>query len=239
MLPLFIAYEWSVASGSPWRNAAERLASLPLGPLGGWARPARWLLLAAAAVAGFAAARRRGWPLGRAVLRVPLEGALAAVVLGPALLAAMALSGQDPGALGLGSAPAGSFPDLARTAYFFGGAAWEELVFRVGAFSLAFLLLHRSIQALGLGPAPARWIAEGVSLVGSALLFASFHLADATRFLGVGGEAFDAALFAWRSAAGLLLGVLFRLRGPGVAAWAHGLYNAALLLGGGPAVFLS
>ena len=36
--------------------------------------------------------------------------------------------------------------------------------------------------------------------------------------------------------AGILLGLVFRLRGPGVAAWAHGLFNVALLVGVDPDV---
>ena len=39
--------------------------------------------------------------------------------------------------------------------------------------------------------------------------------------------------------AGILLGLLFRWRGPGVAAWSHGLFNLALLLGIDPDVVSS
>ena len=70
------------------------------------------------------------------------------------------------------------------------------------------------------------------------MIFAAFHLDVVTRLLGVGGEDFDRGLFLWRLLAGLSLAALFRWRGLAVAAWAHGLFNGALLLGAGPGVFL-
>ena len=41
----------------------------------------------------------------------------------------------------------------------------------------------------------------------------------------------------WRLLAGILLAGLFRWRGLGVCAWAHGLFNLGLVLGAGPGVF--
>ena len=75
-------------------------------------------------------------------------------------------------------------------------------------------------------------------MLGSATLFAAAHLAAYTAWLGPGGEPYDASVFTWRLLAGILLGLVFRWRGPGVAAWTHGLFNLALLLGAGPDVFL-
>ena len=83
----------------------------------------------------------------------------------------------------------------------------------------------------------ARWGAELVGLLGSSVAFAAFHLEVAVAWLGVGGEEFHPAVFTYRVLAGVLLGLLFRWRGPGTAAWAHGLFNLALLLGASPDVF--
>ena len=74
--------------------------------------------------------------------------------------------------------------------------------------------------------------------LGSAAFFAAFHLAPFVGWLGRGGESFDAAVFSYRFLAGLLLALVFRWRGPGVAAWTHGWFNLALLIGAGPDVFL-
>ena len=76
-----------------------------------------------------------------------------------------------------------------------------------------------------------------LSLLGSSLAFAAFHLEACVAWLGVGGDPFEPAIFTYRVLAGMLLGLLFRWRGPGVAAWAHGLFNLGLLLGAGPDVF--
>jgi hypothetical protein len=58
------------------------------------------------------------------------------------------------------------------------------------------------------------------------------------QVLGRGGEPFRAAVFTWRLFAGILLGTLFRWRGPGVAAWSHALFDLFLSTGAGPDVFL-
>ena len=82
-------------------------------------------------------------------------------------------------------------------------------------------------------------MAELWGLLGSSALFACAHLAAFTAWLGPGGESYNGSVFTWRLLAGILLGLVFRWRGPGVAAWAHGLFNLALLVGAGPDVFLS
>ena len=129
-------------------------------------------------------------------------------------------------------------PGLQRTALVFGGAAYEELVFRLGLYSAAFLLARRTASFFGLPLRGARLCAEGAAVLVSSLAFAAFHLEGALRWLGQGGEPFDAGLFLWRALAGALLALLFRWRGFGVAGWAHGLFNVSLLLGAGPGVFL-
>ena len=82
------------------------------------------------------------------------------------------------------------------------------------------------------------WWAGGVALVGSSLEFAAAHLDGSLSWRGFGGEPWDAALFTWRALAGGVLLVLLKVRGLGVAVWTHALFNAAMLLGGGPAVFV-
>jgi membrane protease YdiL (CAAX protease family) len=122
---------------------------------------------------------------------------------------------------------------------FCGGAAFEEIVFRLGCLSLAYLLLRRGLLALGSPERTADRAAELLALALSALVFALSHLACVIRPLaGHGGEPFEAAVFTWRLLAGILLGILFRWRGMGVAAWAHALFNLALYLGAGPEVLL-
>jgi len=120
----------------------------------------------------------------------------------------------------------------------FGGAAYEEITFRIGLLSLTFLGVTSILAFFGAPERGARHAARVVAVLVSSLAFAAFHLAAFNAWLGVGGEPFIPAVFAWRSLAGVQLAVLFLWRGPGVAAWTHGLFDFGLLLGAGPEVLL-
>lgn len=238
MAPMLAAYEAALAeTGGARRNAAERLLSLVLDPLGPRATQVRWAVLALVLVAAWVRLHRRRVPIAGGTARVILEGAAAAVLFGPVLVVGMHLLGElVPEA---GPAAAGRAPEIVRAGLLFGGAAYEELVFRVGLYSVLYTAVLGVARALrGRTGTVARGTAELVGLVGSSFAFSSFHLASFTGWLGGGGEPFDAGLYTWRTLAGVLLALLFRWRGPGVAAWTHGLFNVALFLGIGPEVLL-
>lgn len=240
MFPLFAAYEWSLRAGNGgYRNASELLLSRPLEPLGDWAPVVRLGGLFVLAVLAAAHLRvRRDWPLVRGGLGIALEGVLWAFALGPLILLVLSVLGDAAPVLRLAGGPPEHLPGLQRIAYRLGAAAWEELFFRLGLYSLFYLLARRVVMFLGAAEGVASWVGEGAGLALSSLAFAGFHLASFTGWLGIGGEAWDPGLFLWRLVAGLLLGVLFRLRGAGATAWAHGVFNGALELGAGPAAFL-
>jgi hypothetical protein len=240
MLPLLLAYEAVERGGL--RNVGEAVATWPLGAFGGSARLARVLALLALAVLAIVALARSG--LGREgpgllprAWRILLEGGAAALLLGPALLLLLDLLGGRGFASEL-RFPATRAPTLGRSAFLAGGAAWEEIVFRIGVQSLLFLLAGRFLAFLTGSPRLARIGAEILSIGLSSTAFAASHLASFTRALGPGGEPFVASVFTWRLLAGILLGALFRWRGPGVAAWAHALFDLCLSIGAGPDVFL-
>lgn len=239
MLPLLAAYEWGLsATGAVRHNVGERLLFLALEPLGAhvtWIRPLVWSAAALAAWLVLRAARVRA----RAVVaRIVLEGLLVAVVLGPLLVLGMSLLGDlVPRPVGppvAGGAP----PPLAAAALLVGGSAWEELCFRVGGYGLCFVIVAASLRALGAGETWSARAAEAAGLVGSSALFALAHLARFNAPLGAGGARFEPGHFTWLCLAGMLLGLVFRLRGPGVAAWSHGLFNLGLYLGVDPDVLL-
>lgn len=236
MLPLLAAYEWGLAAtGGARRNVGERLLTLAFEPLGepaAWVRRALWI---AAGLAAWLALRAAGTRARVAVSRVFLEGLVGAVVLGPLLVLGMALLGvHAPG--GAAAAGSGAPPPLGEAALLAGGAAWEELCFRLAGYGLCFVLLAAPLRALGLGERWTRPAAEASGLVGSSALFALFHLARFSGWLGAGGARFEAGHFTWLCLAGILLGLVFRLRGPGVAAWSHALFNLGLYLGVDPDV---
>jgi membrane protease YdiL (CAAX protease family) len=99
-----------------------------------------------------------------------------------------------------------------------GAGIFEELVFRGGVCWAAFHVLRDVLGA-------DRWSAGIVAVLASAALFSAYH------HWGPGGEPWDAARFTFRMHAGALLGVVFLTRGLGIAAFAHGLYDALVLLG--------
>ena len=238
MTPLFLAYEWGLAvDPAAGENTGRVLLGLFLRPLGSAAPWVRWILLGALFVTALARVRSMGVRVRPNVARTILEGAGFALLLGPLLVGLQALAGPWLPALPVAADPtAGGGPSLAGVAGVLGGAAWEELLFRVGAYSFLYWLSLRFVQAVGGSARVGRPVGEIVGLCGSALAFAGAHMASFLSLFGGGGQEFDPALFTWLALAGILLGLLFRWRGAGVGAWTHGLFNAALWIGIDPDV---
>jgi hypothetical protein len=237
MAPLLVAYEIGFfALDAPPRNTCEFLLTLPIELFGtSWLR---WLVLGVCLLAALYVSRRRGVHVRLGMARIALEGAVLAVLLGPLLVAlGAALENWLPSAHLTWSTPT-EVPPLLPASMLWGAGAWEELFFRVGGYSIGYLLALRALTAFDVSEGLARALAELAATFGSALFFAAFHLAAFTGWIGAGGEAFDAGVFTWRAMAGIMLALVFRLRGPGVAAWTHGLFNVALLVGAGPDVIL-
>lgn len=242
MAPLFLVYELGVrANGGALRNSSELTLFRALEPLGEYADVTRWIALVVLAVAALVVCFRRGVVLLPEAGRIALEGAVGALALGPLVLICVRLFGDGISAFEVHAASQtpspGTSPALSDAALVVGGAAYEELLFRVLGFSLVFLLSRRVAQFFGASEKLGRVASEGFAALMSSLLFAAFHLAAFLPSGWGGGEEFDSGVFAWRVLAGLFLCVLFRWRGPGVAAWTHGLFNLALLVGAGPEVF--
>ena len=240
-LPLFVLYEVGVFAGgsdAP-RNSAERLLGLALEPLGQTAMWIRWVILA---LLGVLAWRRtlqtEELELPRGLLRAPIEGLVFAMVLGPLLLFLLTFFGATNVAWDLPMGRSDQAPGLVRAVSLIGAAPWEELVFRVGAYGLVYLVVARISAFFGLARSMALLLGDLFALIASSLFFAAFHLHAFRQVLGESGEAFDQRVFLWRLLAGLILAGLFRWRGLGATAWTHGLFNLALALGAGPAVFL-
>jgi hypothetical protein len=242
MLPLLLAYE--ATAGPQSRSVAEIVATLPLALLGPAERAARILLLAGLAAAATWHLLRRSEEDGShpgilpLVWRIGREGALAALALGPLLLGLLWVFEVDVASLRAGLSRAVAATPLERAAYLAGAAAWEEILFRIGIqVFLGFLAAH--LLAFWMpSSALTRTLGGAAAILGASVLFAASHLAVFTQVLGPGGESFDPGIFTWRLLAGILFGALFRWRGPGVAAWAHALFDLALSIGAGPDVFL-
>lgn len=96
-----------------------------------------------------------------------------------------------------------------------GAGIYEELLFRV---ILVSALARLATAGFGWKP-----LAGGVfATVLGALIFSAFH------YVGPLGDTLTLSSFVFRMVAGLLLSGLFLLRGFGIAAWTHALYDVIL-----------
>ncbi|MEM1042717.1 MAG: CPBP family intramembrane glutamic endopeptidase [Bacteroidota bacterium] len=97
-----------------------------------------------------------------------------------------------------------------------GAGIYEELVFRVILVGGLFLALHRLA-------AWKRGRAYLVAAVVGALIFSAVH------YTGALGDPFELSSFTFRFLFGLALNAVFLVRGFGIAAWAHALYDVLVV----------
>jgi hypothetical protein len=99
-----------------------------------------------------------------------------------------------------------------------GAGIYEELLFRVilvsGLAWLARRVFGWSVAASG-----------GFALVIGALIFSAFH------YIGPYGDRLELGSFTFRAVAGVLFSGLYLLRGFGITAWTHALYDVFLAVG--------
>jgi len=143
-----------------------------------------------------------------------LFGLIAGTITG-LLLSGIALSlGLHPLQVG----PAAQF-NLATTLMIsLGAGIYEELLFRV-------LLVSGLVW---MGGRVFRWsmpVSAAVAVILAALIFAAFH------YIGPYGDTLELGSFLFRTVAGLLFSGLYVLRGFGITAWTHALYDVFLVLG--------
>lgn len=236
MCPLLLAYECAIVDLDGRRNAAELFLGLSVAPLGALADVLRWSILITAAGAALMRCRQAKLRVREAIARIWLEALAVALTLGPILVGLGALLSDWVPRLDVSWDASRDPPGLALAGFLFGGAVYEELLFRVGLHGLLFWTFVRVARACRAGESLARGVAEVVAQLGSALAFSAFHFHRFTHFLWDGGAEFSVNEFVWLAFAGVLLGIVYRWRGPGVAACAHGLFNLTLLIGIDPDV---
>lgn len=98
-----------------------------------------------------------------------------------------------------------------------GAGIYEELLFRVILVGGLYALVRRGISRRG----PAYTVAAVVG----AVVFSLVH------YIGPYGDVFAVGSFLFRFFFGLILNLLFLLRGFGIAAWTHALYDVMLVVG--------
>jgi hypothetical protein len=221
-LPLLLLYEGLAVAlngqdGSGIRNGADvllrSLAASVLGVRGPMVMGAVFAL----ALVVFAARDRRGKAPLRAGVFVAMlaESALLAVAFGfvVGVVTAQLLDALPPLA-------AGMQPDTMPWPTVFmvslGAGIYEELVFRV---LLVSGLLLGARYVFGMGTVSATVFA----VVAGALIFSAFH------YIGPYGDPLELPSFVFRTVAGLAFSGLYVVRGFGITAWTHALYDVFLL----------
>jgi hypothetical protein len=145
-----------------------------------------------------------------------LESTCLALVFGivVAVLTAAVLGSPPPMAIGFVQQHIGRLTLLMIS---IGAGIYEELLFRVLLVGLIAWTAHK---VLGWRPL----VAGIVAAVLGALIFSAFH------YIGPYGDRWDVYSFVFRSIAGLFFSGLYLLRGFGITAWTHALYDVFLLL---------
>jgi hypothetical protein len=226
-LPLLVAYEslaftLSHDSLAGVRNGADVLLKSAFVLLGGRDGLLAFgaLLVGTAAVLVWRDRRRSGAIEARVFALMLAESVLYALVFG---LVVGTLTGALLGGLHIAPtrnalAPAVERLGLATQLMIsLGAGIYEELLFRV---LLVGALAWIARRLFGWSPLGAGTFA---TLVG-ALIFSTFH------YIGPYGDRLDLGSFTFRAIAGVLFSGLYLLRGFGITAWTHALYDVFLAL---------
>ncbi len=221
-LPLFLSYELlaaTVGSVHQVRNGADAIMRALVDSIAGQWGP---LIFGATLIGGslwlvMRDRRRSGTPIrGSVFVGMSVESVLLASIFGTAvslvttqllgpLLAISAAS--QVASLGVGE----------RLMLSLGAGLYEELLFRV-VLVTGIALLARKVGGMGHRGANA------IAVVVAALLFSAAH------YIGVYGDPLELGSFTFRFIAGLFFSALYVLRGFGITAWTHALYDVFLLV---------
>jgi hypothetical protein len=223
-VPLLLLYEvgaaWVAETGSaPLRNGADVLLRTLLAAGGVRSTMAFTGFLLLVVVALVAAERRKRAP--------EIRGGVFAAMLGESALYALLFGGAVGTATqwvvrGVGvrlAADGGALATLPLRegiVLSLGAGIYEELLFRVLMAGGLFVLFRQS--------GVPRLRAGVFATLLSALAFSAFH------YIGPYGDPWALPSFTFRFLAGLAFSALFLLRGFGIAAWTHALYDVFLLL---------
>ena len=222
-LPLLVLYELlaQLLSGdSGVRNGADVLLKTLFALLGG----RHGLSIFAVVLIGTSLAlivrdwRKNGGPESRYFLGMAGESIGYALIFGgvTSALTGLLLNGA-PGLMVQGAAALDVPTQLMVS---LGAGLYEELLFRVVIVSA---LAKLALVIFGWKP----WASGAFATVVGALIFSAFH------YIGPMGDTLEVGSFVFRTVAGLLLSGLFLVRGFGIAAWTHALYDVFLTLRGG------
>jgi hypothetical protein len=221
-LPLLLAYEGLAAllSGdaiSGVRNGADVLLKSAFLWLGGRDGLLVFgvLLVGVSGILVWRDLRKGGALNGRYFVGMAVESVVYALLFGlvAGTLTGLILRAATP----LSAGPMGGLPLSTQLMISLGAGLYEELLFRV----LLVGMLAR-LARVWFGWLPG---ASGVfAVVVGALVFSAFH------YIGPYGDTLELGSFVFRAVAGVLFSALYLLRGFGITAWTHALYDIFLSL---------
>lgn len=221
-LPLFLGYEGLAlaaggAPGSQIRNGADVLLQegfyALLGPQGPLLFEVALIVLGVALV--FRDMRRRGRDLSRGIFLGMLgEAVVLALACG---VIVGSVTSHLVGAAGLALGPLTNTPTSVRLMLSLGAGLYEELLFRV---IIVGGLAWGGRHVLGWGTTVSGVFAVAVG----SLLFSAMH------YIGPYGDRLTVFSFTYRALAGVFFSALYLLRGFGITAWTHALYDVFVLV---------
>jgi hypothetical protein len=222
-LPLFVFYQILVAlqpvgPTGMWRNGADVLLQQVFIALAGSRGPLLFLItlnLAGAWLIVRDIQRNPGRLYPRFFWLMVAESVVLAMVVGVAVGTLTTQLVRPPTALAIGMPDGAALTTKLMLAI--GAGLYEELLFRV---LLVGALAWIGIKALGW----RRSIAFTVAAVVGALLFAGFH------YIGPGSDRLELYSFVFRTLGGLFFSALFLVRGFGITAWTHALYDILVMV---------
>jgi hypothetical protein len=149
--------------------------------------------------------------LGESAMLALLLGVVVGTITSQLLGGLGALAAQDT-ATSLDRMSAGT-----RLMLSLGAGLYEELLFRV-------LLVGGLALALRWLTGATRLLTGIIAAVAGALIFSAFH------YVGEYGEPWQLASFTYRAIAGLVFSGMYLLRGFGITAWTHALYDVYVMV---------
>ncbi len=215
VLPLFVIYQIGILATGGVRNGVDFMTDVLF-----WASGHSFvgyvglnLAILAAFGGGIAWLRHRGdaskmsiWPW------MILESTVYALMLGGTITTLMGHLGLDH-LLASGVASQGLFSKFILS---LGAGIYEEIVFRLVLMGGLFWVGRRTLNW-------SPWTLAAAAVVLSSLLFSGVH------YIGALGDPFELGSFLYRFFAGVLLALIFYLRGFAIAVYTHAIYDIFVL----------
>ncbi len=212
VMPLWLAYELLRNKYQPLQwNLAEHWMIQALDELPDLLYDFLLLAIIVGVVLAARSIHKRRIPWLRVGLVILLEGVVYGLMLGP-------VSQQMTQHYFLLSASPASEELIRNLIGSLGAGIYEELLFRFVLLSALGWLFFRVSETFSV----PKWLGAVAAILVSSLLFSLFHYNLP--------QAFEPRVFVFRTMAGILLGVLFLVRGIGVCVYTHAMYDVFLYL---------